>query len=73
MLLKRSTFNNNNISSGGNKMPQVHTQAISVSTDAMSLDALLDSVSSGSFSGPSSPQQKMIREFTVRTSISYSN
>lgn len=57
MLLKRSTFNNNNIGSGGHKMPQV--QAISVSTDAMSLDALLDSVSSGSFSAPSSPQQKL--------------
>lgn len=60
MLLKRSTFNNNHISSGDHKMPQVHTQAISVSTDAMSLDALLDSVSSGSFSGPSSPQQKLL-------------
>lgn len=60
MLLKRSTLNNNNISSGSHKMPQVQTQAISVSTDAMSLDALLDSVSSGSFSGPSSPQQNLL-------------
>lgn len=36
---------------------------INVSTDAMSLDGLLDSVSSGSFSSPSSPRPRN-KQFT---------
>lgn len=71
MLLKqRSTFNNNNNSIKTTSIPTTQ-QIINVSTDAMSLDGLLDSVSSGSFSGPASPQSKTSCYTTCKSTLVY--